>query len=441
MTEDPSQSFETSRRAVLGGVGATVSGLGFGGDLFGGPDHPTGETQFVLRQGDRCLPITPFSGDKSVEEFYAYRLPEQYASDENGGSPNGGGKLYSSHGTTTFQQPGASVLFCYDGPNGLSLVVVHGSLDGESGGSVTFEMTGMPPSGEWAVKDDFYRDSEGDVATSNYDNWEVGGKSHVIDWTWVGGRTDGGAFRGLKDGTSLTIHPAFNEAATLYGDYYTGKLESWQLLVPDGNGVSRTALDMTKPVTIEAGSCRDDPSGPRHPSVDDIEFKGCGEVWVVFEDVFDVSFSFLVETTAGRQHASLTAGDLETVPGQFGDRPLFKWSGHGKILRVETSDDVIDNPNDCHHGKRDDDDEKERDEDEDEGRWDDDDDEEDEKEDEDKDERRWDDDDDEEDEKEDEDEDERRWEDDDDEEDEKEDEGWWGDDEDDEGPRGWFDDW
>ena len=347
MTDDPSTSVETSRRAVLGGLGATIGGFGLREERFGNTDHPTGDGM-VVRQGDRCLPVTPLSGEQDVERFYDYYIPGGFASEENGGTGSGNGPPYSSLGTTDLQKPNGSILFLYDGPKGLSLVVVHGSTDdSSSGGSVTFAFDGLPASGSWEVKDDLYRDPDGTIAGNNYDNWNIGGTEQVIDWTWAGGRTDGGAFRGLGGDVSVTIEPKFNEAAQLYDLYYDGTLDSWEVLVPDGNGVSRTQLDMTQPITIETGSCGDNSKTPSMSPIEDIEFNGCGEAWVVFGESFEGATTVGVTTPAGSQEVTITGSALERVPGQYGSLPLFRLRGHGKILAVTVGSETVANPNNC----------------------------------------------------------------------------------------------
>ena len=362
MTEDPSTSVETSRRAVLGGLGATISGFGLGEELFGDSSGADADG-IVLRQGDRCLPVTPISGDQPVEDFYGYYIPDQYDSEENGGSATGGGPPYSSLGTAYLQKPNGSILFCYDGPEGLSLVVVHGSTaNSSSGGAATFAFDGMPADGTWAVKDDLYRNSDtGEIAASNDDRWNIEGRSQTVDWTWTDSRTDGGAFRGLGDDFSVTIDPSFNREAALYGEPYTGTLDSWELLVPEGNGVDRTPLDMSQPVTIETGTCGDSPAAPSAPSVADVEFNGCGEVWLVFEDSFEGTTTVQVETTAGQPEVEVAGSALQLVPGQFGRRPLFRWRGRGKVLGVELGDGTrVRNPNDCAADDEDSDDDDDR---------------------------------------------------------------------------------
>jgi len=260
-----------NRRRVLQTLGATCAGMvtmagsasagctggkgGKGDDGGDDTDYSDIETPYVMRQGDNCTPLVAFSGGQTVEEFYQYEVAPRYASSENGGF-GVDDPTYSSVGTQSLQRDNESIVFLYDGPDGLSLVVVHGSLSGspDNGGSATFDISGLPSGGSWAVKDDLYRNDEGELADTNYDRWDPSNGSATIDWTWRGDRTDGGAFRGLGSEFSITIDPAFNEDAALFGDQYSGTVDSWVFLTPDGH---RMSMDMSSPLTIESGSCNE----------------------------------------------------------------------------------------------------------------------------------------------------------------------------------------
>jgi hypothetical protein len=208
-----------------------------GGDERTGPQA---ERAYSLEQGDDCAPLAPLQGEDPVAAFYDYRAP--FTDPEAG--------TYSSHGTTDLQEDDASVLFLYDGPEGLSLVLVHGRLDGGGdGGNVTFEMSGLPESGEWVVADDDY-DGE-----TSYDVWERDGDESTVSWTWQGGRTDGGAFRGLGDLDELAIDPAFNDAAALADEHDVGQVTRWVALSGDAADPERTELALDERVTVRPGAC------------------------------------------------------------------------------------------------------------------------------------------------------------------------------------------
>lgn len=251
---------EASRREVLRGAGAFAGPAIVGArQRDGGRDEGDGP-QYSLEQDGTCVPLIPLSGETPVEDFYDYRLPERYVSEANGASDPGEGPYYSSAGTDSLQRPATSVLFLYDGPEGLSLVVVHGTVtDDDEGGSVTFTVSSVPADAEWVVKDDYYEDPDtGEIANSNYDRWRTGGRAHEIDWTW-GGKTDGGALRDLGDEFELEIDPAFNEDAALYEEHYEGDVEAWQALVGSQTGIDRVSLSMDEPVTVRSGGCDGEP--------------------------------------------------------------------------------------------------------------------------------------------------------------------------------------
>lgn len=200
---------------------------------------------YAVAQGDDCTEVTPFSGNESVKSFYDYRTPY-----ENNTYTNRTGRSYSSKGTVTLQRPDASSIFLYEDRTGnLSLVMVHGSADnGSDGGSATFTITGLPEDGEWAVKDDEYEGED------NYDVWQSANGVHRVDWTWGPEKTDGGAYTGLGEEFNVTIDPAFNTEAGLYGEHYNGTVRYWSALSDGGEDYERTSLT-AQPVTISSEGC------------------------------------------------------------------------------------------------------------------------------------------------------------------------------------------
>jgi len=211
---------------------------------------------YAVTQGDRCFTVTAFTGTESVKQLYDYRTPYP-----NNPYTNRTGDTFSSHGTTAIQEVNKSVLFLYqqqgdDGNETLSLVMVHGAYDQypSAGGAASFNITGLPEDGTWAVQDDEYDNGD------NYDNWSVQPGRTAVDWTWGPQRTDGGAFAGLGEEFTVTIDPAFNQNAPLYGEYYNGSLEGWDAVsneqADSANATyNRTALDGVQPVTISTQSC------------------------------------------------------------------------------------------------------------------------------------------------------------------------------------------
>jgi hypothetical protein len=193
------------------------------------------DVAFELRQGGTRVELTPLSGDRPVEEFYDWEIWRT---------------SYSSAGTTALQRPDTSILFLYEGPTGdVSLVVVHGNLDEDpedttGGGSATFSFVGLPPTGRWRVQDDQYE------APTNYDRWDTDGGVQTVDWTWMGGRTDGGAYGPLGRTRTVLVRPSFNEAAALYGQYHQGDVDAWEALSGDLADPDRHAMAMDQPVLL-----------------------------------------------------------------------------------------------------------------------------------------------------------------------------------------------
>jgi len=217
---------------------------------------------YVIEQDGACQEIEPLSSEQSVEAFYDYR--------DHNTHPNGTDRMYSSYGTTHLQESDTSLLFLHQGTDGLSLVMVHDELDGETaGGVVTFELVGTPHDAEWAVRNDAY---DGDT---NRDEFETGDAWADADWGYIENRTGGGALSGgFSDPFAVTIHPAFNEDADLYdadvaeefddenvtgtsGDFWDGgELEDWHVLSGDVTNPDRYELQsLEEPVTIRTGTC------------------------------------------------------------------------------------------------------------------------------------------------------------------------------------------
>ncbi|MBX0324178.1 hypothetical protein EGH21_14160 [Halomicroarcula sp. F13] len=215
-------------------------------------------TSFVAVQGQQCTPMTAFAGNESARTFYDYRLPFP-----NNPYINTTGNAYGSEGLDGLQRANTSVVFLYRDTNGtanesddtLSLVFVHGEEgdDNSTGGSASFDITGLPENGSWTVRDDDYN------ASDSYDVWTVEPGTTRVDWTWGDAATDGGVFSGLGANETITVQPAFNEDAVLAGQYYDGTVTGWVALSNETvNGTSvtnETALNMTEPLTITTEDC------------------------------------------------------------------------------------------------------------------------------------------------------------------------------------------
>jgi len=271
------------------------------------PDQPTADDDRTYRivQGDQTFEVRPIQGEVPVEEFYDYRYPYQSREDPSWG------RSFSSEGTTDLQEDRTSILMLYEGPDGVSLVAIHDKYyedreNGTAGSSVSFELTGLPDDGEWAVidddydwrnetveKDDIHQLGEDHQAgAAGTDGEPPEGVDARLSWVWTNGRTDGMAYRGLgSEDVSVTIDPAFNEDSYhRYGDdrrpdedpddpeegaEYNGTIDDWQVIsaTEDGEDIRRSWFDsLEEEVTIEPVSESEQLtaslSGPEQATVD-----------------------------------------------------------------------------------------------------------------------------------------------------------------------------
>lgn len=232
-------------------IAVVIGGFTIGGTAMLGTGQSSTDRTYVLVQDDRCIPVTPLSGETPVAEFYNHSRS-------------------SSIGTIDLQRPNTSILFLYRGPTGTSLVLVHGMVERNSqGGSISMSISGLPASGEWVIEDDNY------TGPSNYDTWNHTQETSRIDWTWRAAKTDGGVFHGLEDlNGSIRITPRFNQDAALYGEHYDGNVTDWEVLSGDQSDPTRVALKMDSAVTIRTGECP--PAGDETPSDDRPDASGDG---------------------------------------------------------------------------------------------------------------------------------------------------------------------
>ncbi|PSP64551.1 hypothetical protein BRC77_03375, partial [Halobacteriales archaeon QH_8_64_26] len=115
----------------------------------GAPGAEANGTDIVVRQDGQCYPMRAFgNGTTSVQEFYSYRSPYT--------EPRGWYRAYGELQGLLRQD--TSQVLLYNGSEGLSLVFVHDGLANESGsgGTVAMDITGLPPGGNWSVRDDTY---------------------------------------------------------------------------------------------------------------------------------------------------------------------------------------------------------------------------------------------------------------------------------------------
>ena len=226
---------------VLAIVGAALAASGPVTVASAQADEP-----FTVRQEEQCYPVSPLTGNQAVFEFYDYRstFPENPYTTQNGSG-------FSSEGTIDLQRADTSLLFLYEDAVGtVSLVMIHGDRErGDYGGAVSFNITGLPADGRWAVKDDEYDSDE------NLDRWQHGQRTAQIDWVWSRSATDGGAYEGLGDEFNVSIDPAFNAEAALFTQGDWGAVDDWQLLSGSRANATRIPLDRYEPVSISTTPC------------------------------------------------------------------------------------------------------------------------------------------------------------------------------------------
>lgn len=219
---------------MLGAAGAAAVSTTVVGSATG-----TRQTGFTVTQGDTCRSIEPLSyRDAGVEEFYGYTTDA------------GEGRPWSANTPVDLASSDTSQLFLYEGPEGLSLVVLHDAPehgDAESGGAATLTFRGLPESGEWAVRDD--------PASASAEVWDDRTRdAWSVHWAWKGDYTDGGAFRGLGGNVPVEIAPAWGQDAEL-DPLSPGSIESWVVVSGDPADPDRFELALDRPVTIGSGSC------------------------------------------------------------------------------------------------------------------------------------------------------------------------------------------
>jgi len=355
------------------------------------PVTNTSEPSYQVVQGEQVIPIEPITGDEPVEEFYDYRNPEVGDRDH----PYWG-RSYSSEGTTEYQQDDTSILMLYDGPEGVSLVAVHDRYHddqdaGTTGGSVSWEVSGLPEDGEWAVIDDdygwltedeqkddiFYLDEDHQTGAAGNDGEPPSDVDAMLSWVWLTGRTDGMAFRGIGSEPSITIDPAFNsESYHRYGDQrradeppdrpgmgerYNGTVDDWQLIVPAGDDefdrISLPSLD--EPIEIRSTESETESEIPEM-SVESVSLNEStiepneqARLTAVVENSGAANGSYTVglevaDTELQTETVAVAAGDQQTIEftQSFAAAGVYELSVDDEqvSLLVEESDDTVETP-------------------------------------------------------------------------------------------------
>ena len=141
----------------------------------------TKNSNYKLIQNDREIIINPIEHNNNpVEDFYNYN--------------NG-----SSNSLTNIEKSDTSRIFLYNGPNGISLCIVHDKSETGKDGEAEYEFDGLPQNGSWAVKDD------------PSDKYSL----NKASWAWKEGQTGGGVFRNLLGNDVLTIESKKNTTSSI----------------------------------------------------------------------------------------------------------------------------------------------------------------------------------------------------------------------------------
>ncbi|MFD1586255.1 hypothetical protein ACFR9U_04630 [Halorientalis brevis] len=171
--------------------------------------------KIIVEQNNRSIEAVPLSNGQRIETFYDYANAQ-------------------INSPLPIAESDKSQLFFWSGPDGLSLVLLHDKPYDGSGGAVTMTFDDLPTSqGSWVVKDD-----PGDFTSETR-----------FDWAWNYKRTDGGVFRGGLPNQTISISPAFNDAAS-QSPLSSGELTTWQVLTGQATDPRSISLDMDEPVTI-----------------------------------------------------------------------------------------------------------------------------------------------------------------------------------------------
>lgn len=189
--------------------------------------------QFLLVQDGETECIDAIQAEMTVEEYYNYEA-DAFASQND-----------------AIQDANTSSVFVYrnvsEDAGEVSLVVVNGSRAGGDGGAASFDYYGLDDGADWVVTDD---------PPSGRDSYSVdpGFTNHL----WDAGYTDGGAVGPLSDGFCVTVVPAFNEDAELFGQGgIDGSIDTWRAF--DGSSTESIELwsasdsSEPQPITICSG--------------------------------------------------------------------------------------------------------------------------------------------------------------------------------------------
>ena len=175
--------------------------------------------KYVIQQDGDFLEVEALHhedfGNRTVEDFYGYN----------------DGDVASANTPNDMEEEDASQLFFYEGPEQISLVILHDAPrdeeDDPDGGGVRFEFSYLPQSGSWVVKDD--------SGETNYDREDV-------NWNWAPCCTDGGVYGGgFEDAFWIEINPEFRDG-----------IEEWVTVDGSEDNLTRNPLQLDQPIAISS---------------------------------------------------------------------------------------------------------------------------------------------------------------------------------------------
>jgi PKD repeat protein len=183
------------------------------GDLPTVAQRTTTSVFFTLEQGAFTTTLLPVRKAQDVTSFYNYTN-------------------FQSNIAEGLEVPDRSLLFVYENTNTgtLSLVVVHSRAGGASGGSVTFNFTGLPQGVSFQVQDD------------PDDTYTLTPPTAQVISNWQPGFNDGYALGPLTQNFEITITPQFNSGITDWAALSGGVPNPETQLLPS----------LTQPVVLRA---------------------------------------------------------------------------------------------------------------------------------------------------------------------------------------------
>lgn len=217
------------RRHFLRGVAASPFA---GAALATGAGAESTRKITVSQGGTEVATVVPYSHGMNVERFYSYNGQYRGSANSSANTP----------ADVTLEQAGVSQLFFHEYDGELSLVMIHDEPGGNNG-SHRMKFTGLPDTGEWAVKDD---------PTHAPDEYADDGS--FAEWGWGNCCTDGGAYRwSAEKDVEFTVTPAAHSSRA---DEPFDGLHTWKLRSGDGTSHTLNMEQPIEPITVKIGASK-----------------------------------------------------------------------------------------------------------------------------------------------------------------------------------------